>query len=429
MMHGKTQIPTNPPQAVIIIAGSTERRAGLDAVAAALRSKRAQVEVAAGVETRRVELLKLSFRYRDQAHYLLCGSPELPENELRSVAADLEANGVPGARISCGTLTWSDPATVARQAEDRLAAMGLDLDGSDTAARFPPPRLVNQGIAPPRPPLPSGSVPTLAATPIEIDVEEDDEIPSRFGGKAKLWIAGAIGAAALAVAAVAMSSTDTVDGDDDAQTTAAASVAALPDDDPSDEDDPGEAKPAQPEPEPAAEANPEPQALLAEPVAELDAEPEGSEVQVEDLPTDVTDDEPARDLPSNDNELVYAALRGQSIRALDILLVSPQATKGKARRPRVAKMRFDDARAYCHDLEIEGVVGWRLPDIGEAQWLSRSNMIRNGVFWTATKADAFGQERVTWNPRAKRMRTSSQRWRGGRVVCVRYQKQGDPGPQ
>ncbi len=429
MMHGKTQTPSNPPQAVIVIAGSSLRRAGLEAVAAALRTKGARVEIAVGVESRRVELLKLSFRFRDAAHYLLCGGPELPAADLRSVAADLVANGVPGGKISCGALTWSNPATVAREAEDRLAAMGLDLEGPSTAATFPAPRLVNEAAAPPRPPVPSASVPTLAAAPMEIDVDVDldEDDPPRWGSTTKLWVAGAIGVAALALVTVSLSWGDTVDPDEsDASKTAAAMVAADPGSADLDHDD--EAEPESPL-EPDA---PSPQRLLAEPV--LDG---ADDVEVEDLPTeasdalpaDALDEAPARPLPSNDNELVYAALRGQSIRALDILLVSPAATAGNARRPRVAKMRFEDARAYCHDLEIEGVVGWRLPDIGEAQWLSRSNMIRTGVFWTATKADAFGDERVTWNPRAKRMRTSGQRWRGGRVVCVRYQKQDDPGPQ
>ena len=92
-------------------------------------------------------------------------------------------------------------------------------------------------------------------------------------------------------------------------------------------------------------------------------------------------------------------------------------------------MNFEAARAHCRSLDVEGVVGWRLPDVGEAQWLSRSNMIRTGVFWTSTKADAFGDERVTWNPRGKRMRATGQRWRGGRVVCVRFSNPDDPGPR
>ena len=92
-------------------------------------------------------------------------------------------------------------------------------------------------------------------------------------------------------------------------------------------------------------------------------------------------------------------------------------------------MNFESARSHCDDLKVEGVGGWRLPDIGEVQWLSKSNLIRNGIYWTATKADAFGGARVIWNPRAKRMRSSPQRWRGGRVVCVRYQNGDDPGPR
>ena len=154
----------------------------------------------------------------------------------------------------------------------------------------------------------------------------------------------------------------------------------------------------------------------------LDA-PEGADADLEVAP----EPEPV-DLPADDGALVYAALRSQAIRAIDILLVSPVATKKRGRRTYVAKVNYETAREYCENLNVDGVVGWRLPAVGEAKWLSASNLIRNGIYWTATKADAFGDERIIWNPRANKMRASGQRWRGGRAVCVRFSNPEDPGP-
>ncbi|MCR9161863.1 MAG: hypothetical protein ACE37F_25755 [Nannocystaceae bacterium] len=85
-------------------------------------------------------------------------------------------------------------------------------------------------------------------------------------------------------------------------------------------------------------------------------------------------------------------------------------------------------RSIRHRLVEKSHPPARAPDIGEAKWISRSNMIRTGVYWTATKADAFGDERVTWNPRAWKMRATGQRWRGGKVVCVRFANPDDSGP-
>ena len=61
-----------------------------------------------------------------------------------------------------------------------------------------------------------------------------------------------------------------------------------------------------------------------------DPEPEETivlEAAPEEDPPPIADEEPPAALPSDDGALVYAALRNQSIRAIDILLVSPPATR------------------------------------------------------------------------------------------------------
>jgi hypothetical protein len=320
------------------------------------------VEVVAGVDRRRVDLLKLSFHYRERASYLLLGGPALRDEAQRSIAVELEANGVPTAKIWAGDVPWNDEDGLTRHVVEQL------------------PAVTGQ---PARKALPSAGVPTLTA--------DDELIPPRRVPRAA-WAMAA--AAAVGVTAFAVFST--VSGDAAAREAELALA--------------GVAAPLTPT------ADPEPEETIV-----LEAAPE-------EAPPPIADEEPPAALPSDDGALVYAALRNQSIRAIDILLVSPPATRKRRRRTSVAKLNYEKARAYCRDLDVDGVVGWRLPAIGEAQWLSRSNLIRNGIYWTATKADAFGDERVTWNPRAKRMKATGQRWRGGRAICVRFSNADDPGP-
>ena len=377
---------TEHPQ-VVVLAGSALRSAPLEVMADALRKRGAMVEVVAGVDRRRVDLLKLSFRHRERACYLLCGGPALRPEVLHSIATELEANGVPGHRISSAPCPWDDEDAMPRHAIDRLAAMDVDL-------QVPGPRPPLPKLPPPRPPVPSGSVPALSASANE---------PAGLSRVPRAaWAVSAV--ALLGLIAFAATSLATSDAEaDDTDSVRDASVATA---------EPTET-PDAPEPptlEPAADPAPEPEAQ-----PEPESDPEAVELDVVEA--------------VDDSALVYAALRKQSIRALDILLVSPAATRKRGRRERVAKLNFEDARAHCDTLTIEGVGGWRLPEIGEAQWLSRSNLINSGVYWTATKADAFGTERVTWNPRSKRMRSTNQRWRGGRTVCVRFHNGDDPGPR
>lgn len=388
-------VESKPNAPVIVLAASTLRAAPLDRLADELRQRGATVEVVAGVDHRRVELLKLSFRYRAEAAYLLFGGPELPEEALRSIATELEANGVPKGRVSGAMMRWEDDSEFGRHAIDRLASMGVDVEDGvpelsrPTPALTPPPAPAESSLAASLPPT-SGRIPRRTA-----------------------WAAGGI----AAIAAIAVISLTITSGDasaDEPEVRTAALVGVSPETVEQPEAAPREALELAP-----IEAEPEPE--LEEPL-ELEV--------IDALPEALPSARAEFALPTGeDAALVYAALRNQSIRALDILLVSPPASRSRGRRTVAAKMNFESAREHCENLEVEGVASWRLPEIGEVQWLSKSNLIRTGIFWTATKADAFGSERVIWNPRSKRMRSSTQRWRGGRVVCVRYQNGDDPGPR
>jgi hypothetical protein len=104
------------------------------------------------------------------------------------------------------------------------------------------------------------------------------------------------------------------------------------------------------------------------------------------------------------------AIKGRKIRELDHLLVSRMSLK---------KRSYDKAEAYCNELEVAGVSGWRLPEIGELYSLSGARLVRRHVFWSKTVGDASGDRRLTWNAKRRRIRPLSPKWRGGRTVCVR----------
>ncbi len=402
------RVESNPNAPVVVLAGSTLRAAPLDQLADELRRRGATVEVVAGVDRRRVDLLKLSFRYRAQAAYLLFGGPELREDSLNSITVELEANGVPKGRISGAMMRWDAVENLGRQAIDRLASMGVDIE--DAGPALPRPTLLP--TPPPAPaPLPTPTASALPRpAPVPLPTPATSALPrpappSSRPVPRRAWVAGGVIAiAAVAVVSLAITSGDAAADENEVRD---ASVAGSVFDfvGSADEDGADRSRPVSGSPEP----------LREEAVQVVDEAPELNA----DAPTPTGDDA----------ALVYAALRNQSIRALDILLVSPPASRQRGRQTIATKMNFESAREHCQNLEVDGVIGWRLPDIGEAQWLSKSNLIRTGIYWTATKADAFGSERVVWNPRSQRMRSSTQRWRGGRVVCVRYQNGDDPGPR
>ena len=434
---------------VVVLAGTSASKNALEKVAETLRATGRRVELITGLERTFVQLLRVAFRTGANGRYLIFGGPDLPAATLDKAKKGVEANGVAAPHLWAGEVVWNDEAAAIREVTHRLAAVGVDLPVPGAAATPmappPPPTSTNRPPAvtmrvvsphaPPRPPnspfpvgpsTPSGMDPTpsgaMAITaPATPPTTDDDDLlrppPGPFG---RMWSSSA-GKALVGFATVA--------------TLGLAVWAVIPGDEASAED----AKVAAASPTPAAQDEASVAAPQTEPVAEDDAEAEAeAEAAEEDveLPADTEIEEV--DAPEesgavavpvgDDAELVYAALRNQSIRQVDVLLASPHATKQRGRRTVIATLRWEEANEYCENLVVDGVSGWRLPDVGEAGWLSRANVISRGIYWTATKADAFGTERVVWNVRRKRMTPAGMKWRGGRAICVRFQVPGD-GPQ
>lgn len=299
---------------------------------------------------------------------------------------------------------------------------------------------------PPGPPLTAGGVPPgmdssgphtsprLRATPPpDADLDQFTTMGSmrRLMHRATgspLGIAVTVGTLALiGVVAIAVSQSGG-DGSNDAgqKVAAAAASSAQATDEP---------KPSTPTPTPTkAAASDEPaEAVVATPEEPAEVESEGPEAPAEvpaaaapeeevalEEPAEVAE-APAPAVTSADADAVYAALEKRRIRALDIMLVAPEPyyKKRRRRRARVRRMTFAKAEAYCNGLDIDAVSGWRLASIGELGSLSSVGMLPNGKFWTTTKADAFGDQRVVWNNKRDRMGPAPVGWKGGRVVCVR----------
>jgi hypothetical protein len=87
---------------------------------------------------------------------------------------------------------------------------------------------------------------------------------------------------------------------------------------------------------------------------------------------------------------VVTALQARKVRALDVLLIA--TARGKPGD-------YSAAVTYCDTLEVEGLRGWRLPQIGELSSLAQANMIARGMFWSSTAADTFGDGHLAWNAR------------------------------
>jgi hypothetical protein len=71
------------------------------------------------------------------------------------------------------------------------------------------------------------------------------------------------------------------------------------------------------------------------------------------------------------------------------------------------------------------VTGWRLPTIGELTSLDKAKRIDDHLFWSSTRADTYGTERLVWNSRKARNGPAPTRWKGGKVICVRFQRPAD----
>lgn len=106
------------------------------------------------------------------------------------------------------------------------------------------------------------------------------------------------------------------------------------------------------------------------------------------------------------------ALADRKVRALDVLLVQPEST---------GPMKHTDAAEYCTSLDIAGLEGWRLPEVGELSSLTDAGMLGRSNYWSRTAGDTFGDIHFIWNGRRRR---AEQRSDESRVLCVRDEQSG-----
>jgi hypothetical protein len=113
---------------------------------------------------------------------------------------------------------------------------------------------------------------------------------------------------------------------------------------------------------------------------------------------------------AEDAPTIVAALRKREIRALDVFVVAPESRKPDD---------FRGAAGYCDKLEVAGISGWRLPEIGELVSMSRAKMLRKGSYWSVTKGDTFGDLRLVLVVKRERISPVPAGWDAGRILCVR----------
>ncbi len=433
-----------PGSPAVIFACAADRRTALAPAVATLMRYGYQVELVYGLQAKPEALERLAFERRGTALYILCGGPEIADDALAEMHDSISDQGVPPERVWSGQVDWNDPVTILDEVAQRLG--GVDRSTKKTTVVGPPPL-----PTPPDAPIPSIGTAVMPAP--------DDSVVDgaafglgwrRLSGNKRWYVAAGVAATLGLFALVAMS------GDDDAEEdtkTAANDVAkdAPKNDAPASapaEPEPAEAEPAEATP---AEPGPEPEPAEAEPAiddeapqAAIEAEPEPTpepEPQVADDDADEGEDEdaPAIESTLTDEELraeqdtIYTALSDQQIRSIDILLVAPLAVevkKSKRRtRTKILKFNFEKAQTYCEELVVHGVGRWRLPTIGELVSLSKVGWLDKTMYWSQTRADTFGSARLVWNNRSARMGPVPQRWRDGRVTCVRYTRpevEGEP---
>ena len=116
-------------------------------------------------------------------------------------------------------------------------------------------------------------------------------------------------------------------------------------------------------------------------------------------------------------DTIYSALSSREIRSLDVLLVAPEATRGKRRRGKT--LTFANAHDYCEELVISGLERWRVPQIGELAGLAAGGMLNKARYWSSTKGDTFGDRQAVWNGARRKIEVLKGRQRKARIVCVR----------
>jgi hypothetical protein len=366
----------------IVLGCARSKRPHLAPVVEVLAGRGNPVEVVSGLDDNDGPWADAIARLGNTAVYVLCSDERVNLRRVGRLRQMLAGSGIPPARSWCGPIDWSEPTQILRNVEHLLESRP-PTSGPVPVPPFPqPPRAPSEM---------SGSTvlpPSMASHEVAPTSESGSLARTYYAAFRELsttrWKPAAI-VAAVAILVVAAAVPALGASDDEAPEPV--DVAAAP---PSVQ---SVARPAEPPPAPA---------------------PIPVEAPLPEVPVFEGDD-------AADRDAIFAALQSQEIRALDILLIGPEATTASSRGYKtIARLPFEDARLYCEDLEIEGLRGWRLPSVGELASLSSNKMLGKGAYWSDTEGDSFGNNRLVWSVSNKRMKPMRQEYKGARTVCVRH---------
>jgi len=398
--------------ATAVLVCPTLKGSTLHALSRELGSLPVAVEFVLGLEQRPHGLHAVARRHLQDGLFLLCGRPDIDPNNLANARAELERQGVAAQRVWAAIVDFEQPWTVLEELRGRLSFLGVmpalphaavGLPGL-TAANTAPSRAAGSTLVGPR-------IEELSASDLEA-----------VAPQWRRWVRPALRAGALAGLVMVCGGVLGV----------AASGRWQPSPEPLQLEhpiDPAVAGGAAAKIPWAATPVSEPVRQGTAPELTDETSEEAAAIVVDEPERELAEPELAEPEMSDEGAAIYAALLGQEIRSLDILLVAPVALKRSGRRQVPAKMTFAAADAYCAELEIHGVGSWRLPSAGELSALDGASMLPHAVYWSSTKGDTFGVARVVWNSFKHRMVSMERAWEGGRTLCVRFQRPQDGTPQ
>jgi hypothetical protein len=371
-------------QTTIVLGCSRTKRTHLAAVVETLAGRGHAVEVVSGLDDNDEPWRDAIHRLGAHGVYVLCSDENVNLRRVSRLRGLLTDASIPPSRAWCGPVDWSKPVEVVRHVEHLLRPPSVNVPPSLARSLGPSEvsgTVVASPLSTPMPdPEPSASQ-TFVST--RISMHRNWKPLAAIGGVALLAVAAAV---------PLLSSDDDAVAESEGEV-AVSAVAA-------DDGTPPTVEPPS-APQEAAEAKaPESEGIVEVPENDANPEPSGA--------------------ASNEQDAIISALADQKIRALDVLLMAPEAKELTKKGHKItARLDFEAAFTYCSELDIDGLKDWRLPTAGELASLSANKMLAKGVYWSETEGDSFGNERVVWSVRKKRMKPMRRSYTGARTMCVR----------